>query len=427
MRKTVVLAVLAALLVFAATAAIAKDTDKDKSKADEQAQDPSKRVLVRVGSVEITEQEFNLQFRAGVGRMPAANQPMFMTPHGRKQFLDMMVDEKVWVNGALEAGLDKDEELVLLTRMSRDQLLLRKYYEKVIYERSRPTETEVQAFYDANHHRFMGPARVKVRHIVLPDSVTAKAVLKDLKAGANFAKLAREKSIDSVSAANGGDLGQLTEGLALPAALAGSEQYISTVFKLKAGELSDVVRTNLGYHIALVYERADAELRPFETVRKRIEDSLANDRSQKLRGELFDMLKEKYPVKYMIEDSSVAPGGEAAQPPKVANSPEELFQAAMDSKDSNQRVGIYRELIKRFPDSKYAAQAQFMIGFIYSEELKDYDKAEEALQVVIDKYPGSELVESAKWMLKNMRDSSQTVGTVEDVKRKAGAGKTEER
>ncbi len=425
MRKTVVLAVLAALLVSAATAAMAKDTDKKK--AEEQAQDPSERVLVKIGGVELTEQEFNLQFKAGVARMPAANQPMFMNPHGRKQFLDMMVDEKVWVNGALEMGLDKDEEVLLLTKMSRDQILLRKYYEKAVYERAKPTETEVRAFYEASPNRFMGPVRVKVRHVVLPDSVTAKAVLKELKAGANFAKLAREKSIDSVSAVGGGDLGQLTEGVALPASLAGSEQYVSTVFKLKAGEMSDIVHTNLGYHIALAYERIDAELRPFESVRKRIEDSIVSERSQKLRSELFDMLKRKYVVTYMIEDSSAAPGGEAAQPPKVANSPEELFQAAMDSKDSNQRVGIYRELIKRFPDSKYAAQAQFMIGFIYSEELKDYDKAEEALKVVIDKYPGSELVDSARWMLKNMRDSSQTVGTVDDVKRKAGTGKAEER
>ena len=422
MRKVLVFAALAVVLVSAATTAFAKDAEKEKDK--EQAKDPNERVLAKVGDVEITQREFELQFRAGVSRMPAANQSMFSTPNGRKQFLDMMVDEKIWVNGALAMGLDKDKEVELLTRMSRDQLLLRKYYEKAILDKAKPTENEAQAFYDANPNRFMTPIRVKIRQIVLADSVTAKAVLKDLKAGANFAKLAREKSVDSVSAVNGGDLGLLAEGQALPASIGGSEQYASTLFKLKAGELSDVVHTKLGYHIALAYERTDPELRQFDTVKKRIEDQIISERMQKIRTETFDMLKKAYPVTYMIEDSSVAPGGEAAQPPKVANSPEELFQAAMDSKDSNQRIGIYRELIKRFPDSKYAAQAQFMIGFIYSEELKDYGKAEEALKVVVDKYPSSELVDSARWMLKNMRDSSQTVGTVEDVKRKAGAEKT---
>jgi len=423
MRKALVFVALAAVLISTATAAIAMDKDKEKEK--EQAKGPSERVLAKVGNVEITQREFELQFKAGVSRMPAANQSMFASPNGRKQFLDMMIDEKVWVNGALDIGLDKDGEVQLLTKMSRDQLMLRKYYEKAIIDKAKPTETEVRAFYDANPNRFMSPVKVKIRQIVLADSVTAKAVLKDLKAGANFAKLAREKSIDSVSAVNGGDLGSLTEGVALPASIGGSEQYASTLFKLKSGELSNVVHTQLGYHIALAYEKTAPELRPFDSVKKRIEDQMASERVQRIRNETYDTLKKKYLVTYMIEDSSVAPGGEAAQPPKVANSPEELFQAAMDSKDSDQRIGIYRELIKRFPDSKYAGQAQFMIGFIYSEELKDFDKAEVALKAVIDKYPGSELVDSARWMLKNMRDSSQKVGTVDDVRRKAGVGKTE--
>jgi len=421
MRKVLVLVALAALLASPAAAVAQSAPEKEKEKP--QTQEPGDRVLVKVGNVEITQKEFELQFRAGVARMPAANQAMFATPNGRKQFLDMMVDEKIWLNGALAMGLEKDPDVELLTRMSRDQLLLRKYYEKAIVDKSRPTEAEVRAFYDANPNRFMNPIRVKIRQIVLADSVTAKAMLKDLKAGANFARLARERSIDSVSAANGGDLGLLTEGQALPASVGGSEQFASTLFKLKSGELSDVVHTKLGYHIAQAYERNEPDLRPFDTVKKRIEDQLSSERVQKIRSETFLTLQKEFPVTYMIEDSSVAPGGEAAQPPQVANSPEELFQAAMDSKDSNQRIGIYRELVKRFPDSKYAAQAQFMIGFIYSEELKDYDKAEGALKAVIDKYPNSELVDSARWMLKNMRDTSQTVGTVEDVKRKAGAEK----
>jgi tetratricopeptide (TPR) repeat protein len=417
MKKTVVLVIIAVALIYAVSAAVAAE------KAE--TQDPYKRVLVKVGNVVITEQEFNLQFRSGIERMPAANRPMFMNPHGRKQYLDMLADEKVWVNGALEMGLDKDPEVEMLTQMSRDKILLYMYYEKAIVDKSRPTDTEVRAYYDANHGRFLGPAKVRIRQIVLPDSAAAAAVLKELKGGANFAKLAREESIDSASAVNGGDLGLLTEGIALPASIGGSEIYAGTLFKLKVGELSDIVHTSLGYHIALAEERVEPQLRSFEEVRTRIADGLLSDRTSKLKKELFDLLKKKYPITFMIEDSSVAPGGEVAQPPKVANSPEELFQAAMDSKDSNQRLSIYRELIKRYPDSKYASQAQFMIGFIFSEELKDYAKAEQAFKLVINKYPDSELVDSARWMLENMRDTSQKVGTVEDVKRKAkGASKT---
>ena len=58
-------------------------------------------------------------------------------------------------------------------------------------------------------------------------------------------------------------------------------------------------------------------------------------------------------------------------------------------------------------------------GFIYSEELTDYSKAEVAFKTVIEKYAGSELVDSARWMLENMRDESQKIETVEDVRERA--------
>ncbi|MFH0778124.1 MAG: tetratricopeptide repeat protein, partial [Candidatus Eisenbacteria bacterium] len=135
------------------------------------------------------------------------------------------------------------------------------------------------------------------------------------------------------------------------------------------------------------------------------------------KKDMYEEAKKRFPVEYMIEDSTV----EAAKalPPAVATTPEELFQAAMDTKDSRQRVAIYEDLVKRYPESKHAAQAQFMIGFICSEELKDYGRAEEAFKVVIAEYPDSELVDSARWMIENMRDESQKIGTVEDVKKKA--------
>jgi TolA-binding protein len=191
---------------------------------------------------------------------------------------------------------------------------------------------------------------------------------------------------------------------------------------LKSGGLSNVVKTSSGYQIIKVDERTEPELLPFEGVKKRIEDGIMGEKATKVRTELFQELKKKFPIEYLIEDSSLS-ATKNVSPPEVASTPEELFEAAMNSKDSRQRIGIYDDLLKKFPESKYASQAQFMIGFIYSEELKDFAKAEEAFKVVIEKYPDSELVDSAKWMMKNMRDESQKVGTVEDVKRKAKESK----
>lgn len=73
-------------------------------------------------------------------------------------------------------------------------------------------------------------------------------------------------------------------------------------------------------------------------------------------------------------------------------------------------ISRYEELLKKFPKSSMAYKAQFMIGFIYSENLLNYDKAREAYQKVIDNYPNSEVVESAKWMLANMGKKVEDLG-----------------
>ena len=69
----------------------------------------------------------------------------------------------------------------------------------------------------------------------------------------------------------------------------------------------------------------------------------------------------------------------------------------------HQRVAAYRRLLQEYPESEVSPQAQFMIGFIYSEELKNYDEAEKAFHELLRRYPASELAESARWMIGHMR------------------------
>ncbi|KPJ59462.1 MAG: hypothetical protein AMJ46_11135 [Latescibacteria bacterium DG_63] len=406
------------LSLSALTLAAGEEQPESEQSENAQSLDPTERVLARVGDLEITQFEFDLEYQAAMQRMRKENRSLFANPHGRRQFLEMLVDEKIWVNGAIEAGWDEDPEVKMLTKMYRDKALVRMFYEKEMVDRARPSENEVRSFYDANPNRFLTPPRVRARHILLADSVEAEAVLFQLKAGVDFEDMARQKSIDEATAEKGGDLGLLIRGVALPPAIGGSPAFEDSLFAQEPGVLSRVLKTGNGYHIVLVEEKIRSKQRPFETVRQNIEDGFIKERVTQLRQELFGEFSDKYSVEYLIPDSSVAPQG-GTVPPDVASTPEELFQAAMDSKDSHQRIAIYEELVKKFPESKYASQAQFMVGFIYSEELADYEKAEAAFKTVIEKYPESDLLDSAGWMIENMRDESQSVGTVEDVKRKA--------
>ncbi|MGH7731967.1 MAG: tetratricopeptide repeat protein, partial [Candidatus Eiseniibacteriota bacterium] len=59
--------------------------------------------------------------------------------------------------------------------------------------------------------------------------------------------------------------------------------------------------------------------------------------------------------------------------------------------------------LQEYPESEVSPQAQFMVGFIYSEELRDFDEAEKAFHELLQRYPKSELADSARWMIEHMR------------------------
>jgi|YelNatPaOPRAMG01_1025707.scaffolds.fasta_scaffold03508_7 parvulin-like peptidyl-prolyl isomerase len=105
--------------------------------------------------------------------------------------------------------------------------------------------------------------QVHARHILLDSEEEAKKVLEELKAGADFAELARKYSKDEDTKENGGDLGWFPKGEWEPA-------FDAVAFSLKVGEISDVVRTSRGYHIIKVEgHEMNRELDPDYLAQKR--------------------------------------------------------------------------------------------------------------------------------------------------------------
>ncbi len=86
---------------------------------------------------------------------------------------------------------------------------------------------------------------------------------------------------------------------------------------------------------------------------------------------------------------------------QASKSPKLLFELAAEEKKPKWRIEFYRKLVNLYPDHEYAPQALFMIGFICAEELKDVEKARATFEELIKKYPGSDIIESAKWMIEN--------------------------
>ena len=151
-------------------------------------------------------------------------------------------------------------------------------------------DAQLQQFYDSHKDNFRTPERVKVRHILFDTrnkskeevaKIRAKAedVLKQVKSGGDFGKLAEKYSEDPGSAKNGGDLGWVVRGQMV-------KNFEDTTFSLKPNQISDVVTTEYGFHIVQVLEKQDAHLQPFSEAKGQIaaemKKQMVNDKMQDL-------------------------------------------------------------------------------------------------------------------------------------------------
>ncbi len=151
-------------------------------------------------------------------------------------------------------------------------------------------DAQVKAAYTANKELYKAPEQVHVAHILIAneDDASAKAqteeLLKQVKAGADFAKLASEKSSDPGSRAKGGDLGLVARGRMVP-------EFEEAAFALKnAGDISPVVKSKFGYHIIKLIEHKPARIMSFEEVSPQLQAQYKKHAQQQARQELQDKL-----------------------------------------------------------------------------------------------------------------------------------------
>jgi peptidyl-prolyl cis-trans isomerase D len=151
-------------------------------------------------------------------------------------------------------------------------------------------EEAVTSYYEQNKARYGTEEQRRASHILIAAEGSDKAgarkkaeeILAKVKANPNdFAKLARENSKDTGSAVQGGDLGFFGRGMMV-------KPFEETAYRLKAGEISDVVETDFGFHIIRVTEIKPAQARPFADVRADIERELKNQQAQKNFTEAAD-------------------------------------------------------------------------------------------------------------------------------------------
>lgn len=355
---------------------------------------PAETVLARIGGERITRADVQRR----LDELPAPYRANFSTPEGRQQFLDRLVEERVWLLGARKKGVDRRPELRRQIEQTERDLLIRTYVNELMAASPAPSDSEAQAYYDTHLTDYRTPATVAMSHLLVKSESEARRMKKWAQGREDWKKLVSRYSADSVTRANGGSLGTVTrEGnfaaLGPQPALAESAFALGTI--AGPGAIGGPYRTSRGWHIVKVEAVKPEALRPFDQVKALIVRQLGQSRSQDhYRAKLA---AEKAALGVAVDSTALR---DFLSQRKTA---QEMFREGQEAGTPTARIAAYRALLQDHPDSDVSPQAQFMIGFIYSEELKNYDEAEKAFHELLRRYPASELAESARWMIAHMR------------------------
>ncbi|MDQ1524234.1 MAG: peptidyl-prolyl cis-trans isomerase [Pyrinomonadaceae bacterium] len=183
------------------------------------------------------EQKFQEFLQDYLKNRPQSEQGNTLTDEGREGLRQQWATIMVSARKGAAAGLDKEHATEVVLKYQQARLLAGAYFNEVLNARTKATEAEIDAYLAA--HPELGTTQSKAK---------AEEVLAKLRAGGDFAALAKEHSGDPSNKDQGGDLGWFGRGMMV-------KPFEDAAFALKPGELSGIVETQFGYHIIKLDER----------------------------------------------------------------------------------------------------------------------------------------------------------------------------
>ncbi len=168
---------------------------------------------------------------------------------------------------------------------NEDNFLVEKLQKEAVADVS-VTDEELKKFYEDNKKQFQVPAQKKVSHILFEDKSKAEEVLKEINKGGSFAEIAKANSTGP-SAKNGGDIGYITEnqqGL--------DATFAKAAFALEVGEVSEIVKTQFGYHIIKVTDSKASGVKSFAEVKDQLRKQLLNQKQSQAWSKYVQDLRE---------------------------------------------------------------------------------------------------------------------------------------
>ena len=240
----------------------------------------NKEVLARVDNkYTITLGDFNDR----ISKLPERYQEV--AKKNKKGFLDELITDTLLHHEALNKKLDKDKDVQQMFEEAKKKIIVSRLLDDEVDKKVTVTEEEIKAYYGANQEKFKTPEVLRASHILVETKQEAEDVRAELAKGANFEELARKRSIDP-TAKTGGDIGYFTEGQLVP-------EIEDITLTMQVGDVSEVVKTDFGYHVLKLTERRESRIKDLEQSHDAIAQAIERIKKQNLFNEFVEDLKEK--------------------------------------------------------------------------------------------------------------------------------------
>ena len=251
-------------------------------------QQGSDKIVAKVGDTKIMLSEFNDIMK----RVPSQFKTRLSTVDGKKELLKQLIEIKLFAKQARAVKLDKKPAVKIKLKESKDQILAMEYIEHLKKE-IKITDEELKNYYEKNKNRYYQQEEINASHILVKTKKEANSILKELKQGKSFARLAKDHST-CPSKNNGGNLGWFGHGKMVP-------EFNKAAFNLNKGEISNPVKTQFGYHIIKAVDRKNSGQKSFADVKEQLEKQLTAEKAEVLVADSKAELNKKFNVK-LYED-----------------------------------------------------------------------------------------------------------------------------
>jgi peptidyl-prolyl cis-trans isomerase C len=252
-------------------------------------------VIARVNGVDIHKSDLAIA-EDEIG----SNMPQMAPDQKRDYLITYLSDIVVLAQAAEQQKLGDDPEVRHQMAFEHNKVLMEAMLQKT--GEAAQSDDALHKVYDDAVKQMHPQEEVRARHILVATEDEAKAIEAQLKNGADFATLAKEKSKDP-GAANGGDLGWFTKDQMVPA-------FSEVAFKLDKGQISDPVHTQFGWHIIKVEDKRIKPIPTFEEVKPQLQSYVAH----RAQAQLVDNLRKTAKIERLDQPAPPAAPNPALNP-----------------------------------------------------------------------------------------------------------------